>query len=57
MSFEFSTSIWGINLKRTMCFTYISFCKNAVNKVLRKNKLSAESRLHDVVHPRVPLQK
>ena len=51
MGFEFSTSIWGINSKRTMCFRYISFCKNAVNKVLRKNKLSAESRLHDVVDP------
>ncbi len=51
MSFEFSTSIWEINSKRTMCFIYIYFCKNAVNKVLRKNKLSAESRLYDVVDP------
>jgi hypothetical protein len=36
MSFEFSTSIWGINLKRTMYFTYVSFCKNVVNKVFEK---------------------
>jgi len=51
MSFEFSTSIWEINSKRTRYFIYTSFCKNDVNKVLRKNKLSAESRLHDVVDP------